>query len=143
VRKLSPTGSDKVDNTTVGLDPQFASLGPGVLVTYKDPGGTGGGGKINNVFKPYGFVPSSDGGEGMDGDHVLERQLGGPDAIPNLWPLDRSENRSSGSIIKSLKYYSGKDQKESSITIHALYDALRKNGKDALYIVIRSVREGE
>jgi len=137
VRKLSPTGSDTVDGTTVGLDPQIAMLGPGVKIIYKDPGSTGGGHKINDVFKPYGFVPSSKGGEGMDGDHVLERQLGGPDAIPNLWPLDRSENRSSGSIIKSLKYLSGPDQKESKITIHELY---RKRGEKELYLVIRGVR---
>jgi hypothetical protein len=76
-----------------------------VALVYNVKGETGGGGKINDKFRPYGFVPSRDGGEGeaLDGDHLLERQLGGPDEISNLWPLDRSENRSSGSLVKSIE----------------------------------------
>ncbi|HLK48646.1 MAG TPA: DUF4157 domain-containing protein [Bryobacteraceae bacterium] len=137
VRKLSPTGSASVDGDTVGLDPQFASLAPGVVLVYSDPGSTGGGHKINDIFKPYGFVPSSRGGEGLDGDHVFERQLGGPDIIPNLWPLDRSENRSSGSLVKSLKFFSGKNLTVSALTIHELYE---KRHRKKLYLLIRSVR---
>jgi hypothetical protein len=137
VRKLSPTGSADVEGVTVGLNTQFASLAPGVVLVYSDPGSTGGGHKINDVFKPFGFVPSSKGGEGLDGDHVMERQLGGPDSIPNLWPLDRSENRSSGSIIRSLKFYSGKDLKVSEVSIHEFFE---KRNRKKLYLLIRSVR---
>jgi len=83
----------------VGLDPAFASIAPGKLLIYDEKGSTGGGGKINDKFRPFGFRPS---GEGLDGDHVMERQLGGPDELANLWPLNKGENRSSGSTIKSL-----------------------------------------
>ncbi len=111
----------------------FTSLAPGKVVIYEEHAGTGGGSRINNIFKPYGFVPSSKGGEGLDGDHVMERQIGGPDELRNLWPLDRSENRSSASIIKSLKcVYKGE-----TMTIHEARDLRTKK---VLYLLTRSVQ---
>ncbi len=133
VRKLSPVVQVGVDGETVGLSPEFSLLGPGKVLLYSEHEGTGGGGRINNIFKPYGFVPSSRGGEGLDGDHVMERQIGGPDELRNLWPLDRSENRSSGSLVKSLKcVYKGKE-----MTIHEARDL---RNKKTMYLLIRSVR---
>lgn len=118
----------------VGLSPQFASVAPGQVLVYKDKEGTGGGHKINDRFKPYGFVPSSKGGEGLDGDHVMERQIGGPDHLDNLWPLDRSENRSSGSVVKSLQVRLGTD----TLTVHEARAKRKK--KPALYLLLRSVK---
>lgn len=118
----------------VGLSPQFASVAPGQVLVYKDKEGTGGGHKINDRFKPFGFVPSSKGGEGLDGDHVMERQIGGPDHLDNLWPLDRSENRSSGSVVKSLQVRLGKD----TLTVHEARTKRKK--KPALYLLLRSVK---
>ncbi len=63
--------------------------------------GTPGGGRMNRALRPYGFMPSV---ENMDGDHVVEIQLGGRDIIPNLWPLDASENRSAGSLLSSMSF---------------------------------------
>jgi len=120
----------------VGLSPQFASLSTGMLLTYGKKAGTGGGGKINDRFKPYGFVPSSKGGEGMDGDHVLERQLGGPDSLDNLWPLDRSENRSSGATVKSIPVKLG----SSTLTVHEARDSKKLKKKPALFLLVRSTR---
>jgi hypothetical protein len=115
----------------VGLSPQFASLGPGKLLMYDEKEGTGGGHKINDLFHPYGYYAKE---EGMDGDHVLERQLGGPDLTENLWPLDKSENRSSGSLVKELPVtYKGKPT-----TVHKAR-ASRAKGSP-LYLLIRSVR---
>jgi hypothetical protein len=80
---------------TIGVDP--------IWETHQDrkfelhPGSkSGGGGKINAVLRPYGWSPSA---EGRDGDHVLERQMGGADALENLWPLDLSENRGAGATL--------------------------------------------
>ncbi len=134
VRVLSPTILQDVDGKTVGLSDNIRELQPGKLIEYTEKEGTGGGGKINDVFKPYGFVPSSSGGEGLDGDHVVERQIGGPDELYNLWPLDRSENRSSGSIVKSLKC----TYKNQQIEVH---EARVQRGK-TIYLLIRSTREG-
>jgi hypothetical protein len=133
VQRFSATSQESLDGETIGLSPEFASLAPGRVLVYAAHEGTGGGSKINNVFKPYGFVPSGKGGEGLDGDHVMERQIGGPDELRNLWPLDRSENRSSGALVKELKcIYKGKE-----MTIH---EARTKRKKQALYLLIRTVR---
>jgi len=134
IRVLSPMTFNDVDGKTVGLSTNIRELQPGKVIEYTAKEGTGGGGKINDVFRPYGFVPSSSGGEGFDGDHVVERQIGGPDELYNLWPLDRSENRSSGSIVKSLKC----TYKGQQITVH---EARVQRGK-TIYLLIRSTYEG-
>jgi len=68
------------------------TIGP--LSQKTSPGGS----KMNRVLARYGFSPRA---EGLDADHIVEIQLGGSDIVPNLWPLDRSTNRASGSIINS------------------------------------------
>jgi hypothetical protein len=118
------------DDRPVGLALPFASLAPGKVLVYDDKGSTGGGSKINNRFRPYGFRP---GKEGLDGDHVMERQIGGPDAIENLWPLPKGENRSSGSTVKSMKVtFKGKEQ-----TVHTARQARKK--KNTLSLLVKKV----
>jgi hypothetical protein len=48
-------------------------------------------GDFNAVLDSYGFDRS-----GLDADHVQDLQWGGPDEFRNLWPMDRSANRSAG-----------------------------------------------
>jgi len=96
-------------------------------------GKTGGGGKINKIFRPFGFRPSK---EGMDGDHVMERQLGGPDAINNLWPLPMGENRSSGSTVNTMEVTFAK----TKMTVHKAREKRKK--KKMLYLLIKSVKTG-
>jgi hypothetical protein len=83
-----------------GIERQY-QLDVGTVFNVTKPGGTGGGHKINDLLRPYGFDPTR---ERMDGDHVLERQLGGPDEVQNLWPLDSGENRSGGSTLASMTF---------------------------------------
>jgi len=134
VKALKPKDQDTLKGGPIGLAPEYAELGPGKVLIYTEKGSTGGGGKVNDLLKPYGFSPS---GQGMDGDHVMERQIGGPDHIRNLWPLPKSENRSSGSTIKSLKVKFGKDKKE--ITVHEAKTKMKKD--KALYLLLRSTKE--
>ncbi len=129
-RPAGGPGQTLPDGTVVGLDPAFAGLAPGKTLVYDEKGSTGGGSKINNRFKPYGFRP---GKEGMDGDHVMERQLGGPDSISNLWPLEKAENRSSGSTVKSMKVIF----KTRPVTVH---EARQKRKKKPLHLLIKSVK---
>jgi hypothetical protein len=130
-RAAGGSGQTLPDGGKVGLDSAFASLAPGKILAYDVKGSTGGGGKINNMFRPYGFRP---GKEGLDGDHVMERQLGGPDIIPNLWPLKLGENRSSGSTVNSMKVtFAGK-----AVTVHA---ARQKRKKKALNLLVKTTRE--
>ena len=91
--KALPEGDKKI-----GLTEEFR-VDVGTVVHY-DPsrtlGGTPGGGKLNRALKAYGYRAES---EGKDGDHVVETQIGGPNELFNLWPLQASENRSSGSLL--------------------------------------------
>ncbi len=73
----------------------------GFKILMTESGSTGGGGKINDLFRPFGYRPSK---EHKDGDHVVERQLGGRDAIDNLWPLESAENQNSGRVLKDMKF---------------------------------------
>lgn len=79
----------------------------GFTITMREPGTTGGGSKITNRFKRFGMRARGQGRE-VDGDHVVERQLGGEDAISNLWPLDKDENQKSGRELSTMKF---KDEK--------------------------------
>ena len=123
-------GQSLPNGTTVGLDAAFASLAPGKVLMYDEKGKTGGGSKINNLFKPFGFRA---GKEGLDGDHVMERQLGGPDAINNLWPLQSGENRSSGSTLNSMKV----TFQSQVMSVHEAREKRQKK-KKALFILIKS-----
>lgn len=130
VYRAASESNPPIPGGPVGLAPAFANLAPGKVLVYDEKGSTGGGGKINKIFRPYGFRP---GKEGMDGDHVMERQLGGPDAINNLWPLPLGENRSSGSTVKSMKVTFAK----KPMTVH---EARQKRKKKALHLLIKSVK---
>lgn len=133
VRRFSAVNKDNLDNgSEVGLSPDFAAIGPGRILIYDEKAGTGGGGKINDRFAPFGFRAKL---QGLDGDHVLERQLGGPDNYNNLWPLPFRENRSSGSRVKSLKV----KYRNKEMTVHEARD---DRGK-ALHLLIKSVAPAE
>ena len=47
---------------------------------------------------PFGYRAQA---EGLDGDHIIEMQIGGPNELKNLWPLQASENRSSGTLLRN------------------------------------------
>lgn len=140
IRRYSPMMEGQpIEGGPVGLRSDFASIAPKRVIIYGIyDEKTGGGRKINDVFRPFGFVPKIDGGEGLDGDHVLERQLGGPDDLINLWPLTASENRSSGATVKSIKvaYKGKKDDQAREWNVH---DARADRG-EPLYLLVRSVK---
>ena len=129
--------SQKLPNgEVVGLSPSFASLAPGMTLVYVEKGKTGGGSKINDRFKPFGFRPRD---ESLDGDHVMERQLGGPDSVENLWPLHQGENRSSGAMVKSMPV----EFSNQRMTVHAARELLQKSegrAKQALHLLIAKVK---
>ena len=78
---------------TVGVT---TPLAVGAVIGPVSNASTPGGGRINKVFRPYGFRAAS---EGLDGDHVQEIQFGGHDVIENLWPLEKGMNRGAGSAL--------------------------------------------
>jgi hypothetical protein len=88
-----PYGATQAGSSSLGVAPQFQAQ-PGTAFDY-EKGKTPGGRKLNEALKKYGYYGRKDGGENSDGDHVLEAQLIGDNAdqIPNMWPLDKTENR--------------------------------------------------
>jgi TusA-related sulfurtransferase len=90
--KSLPVGSD-----TLGLTEKW-QIDVGKIFRLI-PGKTKGGSLINQKLEPFGYRA---GKEGRDGDHVLEMQLGGENVLENLWPLELSENRSSGGALASM-----------------------------------------
>lgn len=131
IKTISPTkGGNLPDGTPLGIK-AASQIEVGRKLLYNPPSGkTPGGKKINSALKPYGFSPE---GEKLDGDHVHEIQLGGKDEITNLWPLDRSENRSSGSLLKDMTVDMPDGKKAT------LKDAEKKRPGD-LWLIITSTR---
>jgi hypothetical protein len=94
VRAYSPTSPTSLPGgEAVGLT---TALSVGQVIGPVTTASTPGGGRINRIFRNYGFRA---GAEGLDGDHVKEIQFGGQDAIGNLWPLNASINRGAGSKL--------------------------------------------
>ena len=91
--KALPEGGDKI-----GVLPDY-QVKPQMKLLL-NPGSTEGGGKINDALAGYGFNPTE---EHMDGDHVVEMQLGGPNELKNLWPLNAGVNRGSGATIAGMQ----------------------------------------
>lgn len=60
---------------------------------------------FNTLLENHGYDRSKTNDGTTDGDHVCELQMVGTggDTYPNLWPLNSSENRSSGSTLKNTK----------------------------------------
>jgi hypothetical protein len=96
----------------IGISEKF-QIAPGKIIGPLSNKSSPGGGKLNRVLAKYGFSPTQ---EGLDADHVVEIQLGGSDALPNLWPLDSSINRSSGSTIHSTTVVGPKSGKAKKIS---------------------------
>jgi hypothetical protein len=57
--------------------------------------------KMNEVLKAHGYDRETGQDAPRDTDHIVEKQLGGPDQHSNLWPLNASTNRSSGGTVRS------------------------------------------
>lgn len=54
---------------------------------------------FNKTVKKHGYNRKDNANPPTDGDHVWEKQLGGPDHESNVWPLNSSINQESGRTI--------------------------------------------
>jgi hypothetical protein len=136
IREYFPHGDDALPDggVTLGIrDPWRIALGRKLRLPNKHQT-TPGGGRINSALAPYGFSPKR---EGLDGDHVTEIQLGGKDRIENLWPLDKSENRGAGSLVKSAQLDLPDGGK---IAMSELKERAQRGA--AVWLVIRSTKGG-
>ena len=69
------------------------------MLPSQSPGKTEGGKLFNPLLTPFGYRPAD---EKLDADHVMETQLGGPNRLGNLWPLNDSINRNAGSQLSRM-----------------------------------------
>jgi hypothetical protein len=100
----------------------------GKIVPYK-LGSTEGGGLINRTLRPYGYRAGT---EDNDGDHVVEMQIGGPNILENLWPLEKDENRSSGAKLAATRVKPG--TKEMT-----LEEASKKKGSQLWLMIVKTL----
>jgi hypothetical protein len=96
---------------------------------------------FKTLVKEYGYTPSE---HSLDVDHVVELQIGGEDAINNLWPLPKGENRSSGAIIKrDGKVKTTKDG--GQVTVEKALEQLNKRAskkkQSGIWLIITSTRQ--
>lgn len=102
VEKYSPTELKPLQGgrVEIGIQGQFQ---PYVGMKLHPVEGTSpGGGKLNDVLRPYGFSPNNEEPR-VQTDHIIEIQMGGKDTRHNLWPLNPQENMSSGATLRNMK----------------------------------------
>lgn len=120
--EYKPHGRKQIPGSTesLGIDSDWqVHVGRKIQIPPVKPPKSPGGKKINSELRFFGYYA---GLEGQDGDHVTEIQVGGVDDLKNLWPLDASENRSSGSTLADGKYEVG----NATITMADLKARARK-----------------
>ncbi len=102
VTRSSTQSTPLINSVTIGVTGASAAFAVGHVFQARAPV-TGNSVKnaINRLLNTYyGYDRNSGAGAPRDNDHVWEKQLGGPDAQENLWPLNESTNRSSGSTVR-------------------------------------------
>ena len=107
-----------------------------------EKGQTPGGKKLNYHLKTFGYFGRADGGENSDGDHILEAQLIGKsraDVIPNMWPLDKTENRHGENMHQKAQAEVLKPKLKYTKLEDAV-DSTNKKKSKVLYIMIKSTR---
>jgi hypothetical protein len=102
VQQSWPDGGSYGSSGQIGVAPKFL-VQIGTAFDY-EKGATPGGRKLNEALKKFGYYGRKSGGETSDGDHILEAQLIGTtnaDQVPNMWPLDKTENRHGYNLEKN------------------------------------------
>jgi hypothetical protein len=126
-RKVLPGGGP-----TIGLTSQY-QIRAGSLLRMDRPGNTTTP-VLNAILRRYGFYMSN---EGKAGDHIQEMQIGGPNIIENIWPLNSSVNSSGGSSLSTATFTIGSITR----TMPEIKDESRRTGR-AMWFIIRAVRSG-
>jgi hypothetical protein len=102
-KEYSPTAFKAVPGGSeiIGVAPMYQTRMNLVVGPKRSGGSTRKGVKaFNSLLEAHGYDRKGDGE--TDGDHVVELQVSGIDATPNLWPLNSGQNRSGGSSLNNL-----------------------------------------
>jgi hypothetical protein len=98
-----PLQQTKVGGLTIGVThPDATKIKDGAKIEVKAPvTGNSVKDEMNRVLKANGYDREEGEQRPRDTDHIMEKQLGGPDDLGNLWPLNASTNRSSGGSVRA------------------------------------------
>ncbi len=125
IEKYEATGGVKAlpkpSRTSIGVISKW-QVKKGEMLPFA-PGldSTPGGATFTTKVGLFGFSPE---GEGKDGDHVWEYQVGGPDAVENMWPLESALNQRAGGELERMSI---KTPDNKSISMRKLKDEARTN----------------
>jgi hypothetical protein len=98
----SSTATTALDGATVGVTNPMSQTRQGfVFQAGEKQTDNSEKNKVNRVLEKHGYNRKDNKDPTTDGDHVMEKQLGGPDSEDNVWPLNSSVNQSSGSKVRS------------------------------------------
>jgi hypothetical protein len=141
-----PDGESHGGSGTLGVAPKFL-VQIGTSFDY-EKGSTPGGKKLNKELKLFGYYGRKEKGELSDGDHILEAQLigrGNADQIPNMWPLDKTENRHGQNLeMKAGVTVSGRTLKFSGLkAAESSTDSKKSKRKAGLRVMIKSTVDME
>ena len=109
----------------IGIGSEYRTT-TGSIVGPLSTDGTPGGDKLSDVISPYGFKSTADPSNKLELDHVREIQFGGEgknDVLPNLWPLDKKNNGTGGSTLKSASV----ERNGAEVAISDLKDEVRSD----------------
>ncbi|WP_404558438.1 eCIS core domain-containing protein [Bradyrhizobium niftali] len=98
---VKPTATRKLTNLTIGVVNPISITKPDFFFqAASQVTGDTRKNAVNRELEDWGYNRNDAPDGTTDGDHVMEKQLGGPDEESNVWPLNYSRNRSSGSTVK-------------------------------------------
>jgi Domain of unknown function (DUF4157) len=99
---VRPTQSRSLDGRTIGAtNPMSQTTNGFVFEARAKTTGNGEKNAFNALIERWGYNREDSLDGTTDGDHVLEKQLGGPDEFDNVWPLNSTINRRSGSHVRT------------------------------------------
>ena len=100
--EVAPTQSKALTDLTIGVTSPPSQTRPGfTFQAGSQVSSDARKNKVNDELEAWGYNRNDAPDGTTDGDHVMEKQLGGPDNESNVWPLNFSRNRSSGSQIRT------------------------------------------
>ncbi|HEX4526266.1 MAG TPA: DUF4157 domain-containing protein [Gaiellaceae bacterium] len=100
---VGPSGGATPDGQAIGATGVDSQTAPNfVFRAQAKVSGNAEKDRFNALIERFGYNRDDNlyGGT-TDGDHVMEKQLGGHDQFDNVWPLDSSVNRTSGSSVRA------------------------------------------
>jgi len=132
-----PKKLPKPARSSIGVIPKW-QVKPGKVLPFAPPRGRGNaaGSVFTNKVRLFGFYAAS---EKKDGDHVWEIQVGGPNSVENMWPLESGLNQRAGGELARATV---KDPKNKTVTMKDLKKTARENvskGKK-MWIKIKSTK---